>query len=104
VHPTPPGTPPWPVAMRAYARQAKDTELVGSATDIRLRAERRTGEPAEMKEQGVRHKGEGQQHETLRSQHETLRSQPATVSLPDLGVTKSQSSRQPLAALPGEQF
>jgi hypothetical protein len=53
------------VAMQVYAKQAKDTELIDHATDIRLRAERRLGEI--MKEEreagklakGARAKGVG---------------------------------------------
>lgn len=81
-------------AMAAYARQAKDTQLVEWATEIKVRAERRAGEMlAEM----PKHNGGNPN-----LSHDTTGSPP---TLESLGVTRDQSSRwQKLAAVPEEQF
>src|SRR5262245_13219915 len=85
------------VAMRVYAHQAKDMTLIGYATDIRLRAERRAGEMlAEMAERGERAKPGDNQHGG---------SNGARLPLSDLGVSKSQSSRwQKLAENTDDEF
>lgn len=81
-------------AMAAYARQARDTELVQYATEIKVRAERRCGELLrDSAENGERNTGGKPSNDTT-----------VTV-LADLGITRDQSSRyQKLAAMPDEQF
>lgn len=84
-------------AMAAYARQAKDTELVQWATEIKVRAERRAGQMlAEMpKQAGAR--GVGKKVES----HDAT----PLKTLADIGITKSDSSRwQKLASVTDKQF
>lgn len=83
-------------AMAAYARQAKDNELIQYATEIKVRAERRCGELLARTE---KHEG---------GRPTVNRSNDATGSVPTLaqmGLTKDESSRyQQLAAMPAEHF
>jgi N6-adenosine-specific RNA methylase IME4 len=81
------------MAMLVYAKQAKDSELIDLATDIRLRAEIRAGELLiAMKQRGDRHKGHGKAGSRAATQ--------LPLKLEDLGVSKTQSSRwQQLASL-----
>jgi N6-adenosine-specific RNA methylase IME4 len=86
-------------AMQAYARMAKDSELIDRATDLRKRAERRGGEMlAEMKANGTRDSGGG-------NRNPTLKLQAGIPKLSDLGVTAIESHRwQKLAAMPDAEF
>jgi hypothetical protein len=83
-------------AMAAYARQAKDTELIQYATEIKVRAERRCGELLSHMEK--RDGGDAMK----------ARSNPSTEvppTLADIGLTRDQSSRyQQLAAMPDDHF
>lgn len=81
-------------AMAAYARQAKDQELILWATEIKVRAERKAGELLrETAERGERH------HQGRVSADE----KPTTLG--DLGITANQSSRwQSLASMTPEHF
>lgn len=82
-------------AMAAYARQAKDTEMVQWVTEIKVRAERRAGE---MLRQGRIDGDRASSGGDSRKE-----SPPPTLS--DIGITKDQSSRwQSLAGMSDEHF
>jgi hypothetical protein len=84
-------------AMAAYARQAKDTELIQYATEIKVRAERRCGEMLARTERAPGAKGVGT------SAVERYDTTPPTLS--DMGLTRDESSRyQQLAAMPDAHF
>jgi N6-adenosine-specific RNA methylase IME4 len=87
------------IAMQVYAKQAKDGELIGYATDIRKRAERRAGQLLrEMAEHGEREVQGGDRRS---------KSRPVTLipTLSDLGISKMQSSRWvKLAVMMPERF
>jgi len=85
------------VAMQEYARQAQDLQLLTDATEIRFRAEQRAGEMLATMPK----------HEGGRPEKTGVRPQPVfePVTLAELGVTKTQSSKwQKLAALPPDKF
>jgi phage N-6-adenine-methyltransferase len=91
------------VAIQAYARQAKDRELIEHATEIRMRAEIRAGELLlEMeKNKGGGEKGVGRRGAKNAVANGVPHSAP---KLDDLKITKKQSSRwQKLAKLPQEE-
>lgn len=85
-------------AMAAYARQAKDTELVQWATEIKVRAERRAGQMlAEMPKQDGGHAAK------VKARSHDVTEVPKTLS--EIGITKNESSRwQKLAAVSDQQF
>ncbi len=89
-------------AMAAYARQAKDVELIKWATEIKVRAERRAGQMlAEMpKATGAEVRGRDSF-----GGHIVVPPKNDAKTLADLGVTKNESSRwQKLASVSDEQF
>lgn len=88
-------------AMAAYARQAKDQELILWATEIKVRAERRAGEMLTQmpKNQGAKFNGRGPDGSFRQSIDVSAE------TLADVGVSPMQSSRwQALAAMPEEHF
>jgi len=90
-------------ALAQYAHQAKDTQLLKDATEIRFRAERRRGELLAAMPKAKEAEGNpgGRGAPIVRSPVETAQSP----TLAELGITKTQSSRwQKLAALPDEKF
>jgi hypothetical protein len=93
-------------AMAAYARQAKDQELILWATEIKVRAERRAGEMlTQMAERGERAvQGDGPKFDQANSSIEKLvTDKPKTLA--ELGVSKRESHRwQSLASMSEEHF
>jgi acyl-homoserine lactone acylase PvdQ len=87
-------------AIKEYARQAKDKNLISWATEINLRAKRKAGEMlAKMAKEGKRSKG---RRKKLEESHSAILFSP---TLADIGVDATQSSNwQKLAAIPDEQF
>lgn len=85
------------MALEVYARQAHNTEAERQACEIRLRAERKVGQLLREREmaKGTR----------LAPGGNTVRPPEDELTLDDLHISKSQSSRwQQLAALPEDAF
>jgi hypothetical protein len=81
-------------AMAAYARQAKDTELIQYATEIKVRAERRCGELTRVIEKTPGRRTSS--HDAKKSKEETLEG---------MGLTVQETHRyEQLAAMPEEHF
>lgn len=88
-------------AMAAYARQAKDQELILYATEIKVRAERRCGELLRDSAQ----RGERVTHRDARWGDSESQDATRKPTLADIGVTKDQSARwQSLASMTPEHF
>lgn len=88
-------------AMAAYARLAKDTDMIQWATEIKVRAERQAGAMLTQmpKAQGVKFDGRAPDG-SFRQSHDVT-----AQTLADVGVTKVQSSRwQSLASMTDEHF
>jgi len=89
------------VAMALYAQQAKDTQLIGWATEIKLRAERRAGA---MLAKMPMNKGK-QLAGTLLGGTKKVLPKDSTPTIASLGISKNQSSQwQQIAAMPDETF
>ena len=84
-------------AMAAYARQAKDTELIAWATEIKVRAERRAGEMILQKRaSGEMASAGGDRRSETKIEQTTLK---------DYGISNDQSVRwTALADMPAEHF
>jgi hypothetical protein len=91
-------------AMAAYARQAKDQDLILWATEIKVRAERKAGEllrdAAQRGERATRADGV-----RLGANKHLSHASTSVPTLADIGVSKDQSQRwQALAAMPQTHF
>lgn len=94
-------------AMAAYARQAKDQDLILWATEIKVRAERKAGEmlreSAARGERAGKAEGGKKAAAALHGRSHDATSYPPT--LDDIVITKDQSSRwQQLASMSDDHF
>lgn len=86
-------------AMAAYARQAKDTELIQWATEIKVRAERKAGELLAALPKGGKFIGRDEGGEFRKTEGAK------TETIAQLGVSKDQSARwQSLASMSEAHF
>lgn len=86
-------------AMAAYARQAKDTDMIAWVTEIKVRAERRAGQLLAEMPKNTGAKGSVSTGSTIRPVMDK------SPTLSDMGISKDQSSRwQKLAAVTEEKF
>jgi hypothetical protein len=86
-------------AMAAYARQAKDQDLILWATEIKIRAERKAGEMIAALPRGGKFLGRDADGDFRKTDDAKLE------VLAEMGVSKDQSSRwQGLAAMSEESF
>ncbi|WP_370631440.1 MT-A70 family methyltransferase [Methylosinus sp. Sm6] len=85
------------LALEAYARQAKDGELIGHAIEVRKRAERRAGELLIVMERAGEREARGGDRKS--------KCRDGILKLADLGVSAKESMRwQELARLDGDDF
>ncbi len=96
-------------ALAAYARQARDTELIENATELKVRAERRAGEMLrDQREMGGMNKGVPGQLTGERTDTGGRIVRPPVSGVPtlsDMGISKDQSSRwQKLAGMEEDDF
>jgi N6-adenosine-specific RNA methylase IME4 len=91
------------VALSAYARQAKDAELIGYATEIRMRAERRLGQMlVDQKASIGLNKGAAGSRVIGSKREPVMDDRPKLASV---GIDKKLSSRaQRTAAVPDKDF
>lgn len=84
------------IAMEVYAKQAKDGELIGMATEIRGRAERRLGEIMAQDKEAGRLAGPGRKKTNRVSEKPNLK---------DRGIDKNLANRaRKAAAMPEAKF
>lgn len=83
-------------ALAAYARQAKDSDLINWAVEIKVRAERRAGELLKSMPKNAGAKGVGTS---------AVQKKDHTPTLAALGISKNDSSTwQKVAAIPAPKF
>lgn len=90
------------VALAAYAKQAKDADLINWAVEIKVRAERRAGE---LLQAMPKNSGQQTQFKPKTGGPKKVPPSREPLTLSDLGISKNDSSTwQKLAAIPEPEF